>query len=72
MDGALLERGRAVHRASTADYLAVRSGLAAEAGKLTDLFRQPSLQEQFDQAGRQLLLVLGLELIHRRPKMPSV
>ncbi|WP_432110592.1 hypothetical protein [Streptomyces sp. AA1529] len=72
VDGALLERGRAVYRASTADYLAVRSGLAAEAGKLTDLFRQPFLQEQFDQAGRQLLLVLGMELIHRRPKVPSV
>ncbi|GAA3380837.1 hypothetical protein GCM10020367_69720 [Streptomyces sannanensis] len=60
VDGALLERARAVHRASMIDYL------AAEAGQLVDLFRVPTLQEQFDQAGRQLLLVLGMDLIHRR------
>ncbi|MEU6104153.1 hypothetical protein [Streptomyces flaveolus] len=68
VDGALLERGRAVHRASTADYLAVRSGLAAEAGQLADLFRRPTRQHQYDQAGHQLLLVLGMHLIHRRIK----
>ncbi|MBC7274003.1 MAG: hypothetical protein H5T76_35755 [Streptomyces sp.] len=66
VDGALLERGRAVYRASAADYLAVGSGLADEAGQLADLFRQPTLQQQFDQAGRQLLFILGMHLIHRR------
>ncbi|MFF3547509.1 hypothetical protein ACFYXD_37470 [Streptomyces platensis] len=66
VDGALLERARAVHRASMADYLAQRGDLAAEAGQLTDLFHEPTLQEQFDQTGRQLLLVIGMELIHRR------
>ncbi|MGY5104386.1 hypothetical protein [Streptomyces sp. 900105245] len=63
VDAALLERAKAVHRASMADYLAQRGGLAAEAGQLADLFREPSLQEQFDQAGRQLLFVLGMHLI---------
>ncbi|MFE5214089.1 MULTISPECIES: hypothetical protein [unclassified Streptomyces] len=68
VDAALLERARAVHRASMADYLAERGGLAAEAGQLADLFREPTLQEQFDQAGRQLLFVLGMHLIHRRTR----
>ena len=72
VDGALLERARAVHRASMAGYLAQRGGLAAEAGQLADLFREPTLQEQFDQAGRQLLLILGMELTNRRPKAHSV
>ncbi|GHD35565.1 hypothetical protein GCM10010313_83030 [Streptomyces violarus] len=72
VDRGLLERARTVQRASMADYLAVRSGLAAEAGQLAGLFREPTLQEQFDQVGRQLLLVLGMELIHRRPKAHSV
>ncbi|MFF4829009.1 hypothetical protein ACFY20_39935 [Streptomyces sp. NPDC001312] len=66
VDAALLERARAVHRASMADYLAQRGGLAAEAGQLAGLFREPSLQEQFDQAGRQLLFVLGMHLIRPR------
>ncbi|MEW2400343.1 hypothetical protein [Streptomyces sp. NPDC046862] len=35
---AMLERARAVHRASTADYLAERGDLAAEAGQLAHLF----------------------------------
>lgn len=65
VDGVLLERTRAVFRASTADYLAQRGALAAEAGQLAHLFRAPTLQEQFDQAGRQLLLVLGMHLVHR-------
>ncbi|MET7801053.1 hypothetical protein [Streptomyces decoyicus] len=64
VDAALLERAKAVHRASMADYLAQRGDLAAEAGALADLFREPTLQEQFDQAGRQLLLVLGMDLLH--------
>ncbi|GCB53552.1 hypothetical protein [Streptomyces sp. NL15-2K] len=68
VDAALLERARAVYRASMADYLAERGGLAAEAGQLADLFREPSLQEQFDEAGRELLFVLGMHLIHRRPQ----
>ncbi|MET8182374.1 hypothetical protein [Streptomyces sp. NPDC005336] len=68
VDGALLERARAVHRASMADYLAQRGTLAAEAGQLAGLFREPTLQEQFDQAGRQLLLVLGMELMQRRTR----
>ena len=69
VDGALLERARAVHRASMADYLAQRGTLAAEAGQLAGLFREPTLQEQFDQAGRQLLLlVLGMELTQRRTR----
>ncbi|MFE9069050.1 hypothetical protein [Streptomyces violaceusniger] len=51
-DGALLERARAIHRASTADYLAQSGDLATEAGQLTHLFREPTLQQQFDQAGR--------------------
>ncbi|MDL5198606.1 hypothetical protein [Streptomyces sp. ALI-76-A] len=72
VDAPLLERARAVHRASMADYLAERGDLAAEAGYLADLFREPTLQEQFDQAGRQLLLVLGMELIHRRPQAHPV
>ncbi|MGW1008289.1 hypothetical protein [Streptomyces sp. NPDC002520] len=67
VDVALLERARAVYRASMAEYLTKRGGLAAESGQLVDLFREPTLQEQFDQAGRQLLLVLGMHLIHRRP-----
>src|SRR5689334_5201171 len=66
--GALLERARAVHRASMADYLAQRGDLAAEAGELASLFREPTLQEQFDQAGKQLLLVVGMELLRRRPR----
>ncbi|MDX2819247.1 hypothetical protein PV410_43170 [Streptomyces sp. PA03-5A] len=65
LDGALLKRARAVHRASMAGYLAQRGGLATEAGQLAGLFREPTLQEQFDQDGRQLLLVLGMELVHR-------
>ncbi|MGW4034656.1 hypothetical protein ACWEFL_36070 [Streptomyces sp. NPDC004838] len=68
VDGALLERARAVHRASMTGYLAERSGLAAEAGQLTHLFREPTLQEQFDQTGRQLLLALGMELVHRHAR----
>ncbi|WP_406721751.1 hypothetical protein OG968_35105 [Streptomyces althioticus] len=66
VDGALLERGRAVYRASTADYLAVRGGLSAEAGQLAGLFREPTLQQRFNQAGHQLLLVLGMHLVNRR------
>lgn len=65
VDSALLERARTLYRASMADYLAQRAGFAAEAGQLAGLFREPTLQEQFDQAGRQLLLLLGMELIHR-------
>ncbi|WP_405504663.1 hypothetical protein [Streptomyces anulatus] len=65
---ALLERARAVHRASMTDYLAQRGDLAAEAGELAGLFGEPTLQEQFDHAGKQLLLVLGMHLIHRRPQ----
>ncbi|MCL7382535.1 hypothetical protein [Streptomyces sp. 35G-GA-8] len=65
-DAALLERARAIHRASTADYLAQRGDLATEAGQFAHLFREPALQQQFDQAGRQLLLLLGMHLIHRR------
>lgn len=72
VDRGLLERARTVQRASMADYLAVRSGLAAEAGQLAGLFREPTLQEQFDQVGRQLLLVLGMALIHRRSEAHSV
>ncbi|CAM5658859.1 MULTISPECIES: hypothetical protein [Streptomyces] len=68
VDAALLEQARAVHRASMADYLAERGDLAAGAGALADLFREPTLQEQFDQTGRQLLFVLGMHLIHRRIK----
>ncbi|MBL1109718.1 hypothetical protein JK361_34940 [Streptomyces sp. 5-8] len=68
VDTVMLERARAVHRASMTDYLADRGTLAAEAGQLAGLFREPSLQEQFDQAGRQLLLVLGIHLIHQRAK----
>ncbi|MGW7047023.1 hypothetical protein ACWGDT_30920 [Streptomyces avermitilis] len=53
-----------------ADYLAQRGELTAEAGQLASLFREPTLQEQFDQTGRELLLVLGMELVHRstRPR----
>ncbi|MFH0246239.1 hypothetical protein ACGRHY_28330 [Streptomyces sp. HK10] len=69
VDGALLERAKAVYRASTADYLAQRGDLATEAGQLAHLFREPTLQEQFDQAGRQLLLVLGMHLLHRRTRV---
>jgi hypothetical protein len=64
VDGALLERARAVHRASMAGYLAQRGDLATEAGQLAHLFCEPTRQEQFDQAGRQLLLVLGMHLVH--------
>ncbi|MER6151256.1 hypothetical protein ACWGPD_09745 [Streptomyces hirsutus] len=46
--GALLERARAVHRASMTGYLAQRDELATEAGSLAGLFREPTLQEQFD------------------------
>ncbi|CAL9674240.1 hypothetical protein SUDANB15_07641 (plasmid) [Streptomyces sp. enrichment culture] len=66
VDGALLERARAVYRASTADYLAERGDLASEAGQLAHLFREPTLQERFDQAGELLLLTLGMHLVHRR------
>ncbi|WP_369243650.1 hypothetical protein [Streptomyces sp. R41] len=68
VDSALLERARAVHRASMADYLAQRGDLAAGAGELASLFREPTLQEQFDQAGKQLLLVVGMELLHGRTR----
>lgn len=34
------------------------------AGQVARLFCEPTLQEQFDQAGRQLLLVLGMHLVH--------
>ncbi|MFG2785745.1 hypothetical protein ACGFY7_49000 [Streptomyces prunicolor] len=68
VDAALLDRARAIHRASTAGYLAQRGGLATEAGQLAHLFREPTLQQQFDQAGRQLLLVLGMHLVHRRTR----
>jgi len=69
VDRALLERARAVHRASMADYLTQRGALSAEAGALADLFHEPTLQEQFDQPGRQLLLILGMELFHRRTRV---
>ncbi|MFD5670695.1 hypothetical protein ACFXDD_36595 [Streptomyces anthocyanicus] len=68
VDAALLERTRAVHRASMTDYLAERGNLAAGAGAVAELFREPTFQEQFDQAGHQLLLALGMHLIHRRPQ----
>ncbi|MFD9463368.1 hypothetical protein [Streptomyces sp. NPDC060027] len=68
MDGALLERARAVHRASMADYVAQRGILATGAGELASLFREPTLQEQFDHAGEQLLLVVGMELLRRRTR----
>ncbi|MFE7902381.1 hypothetical protein ACFU3E_33785 [Streptomyces sp. NPDC057424] len=71
VDAALLDRARAIHRASTAGYLAQRGDLATEAGQLAHLFREPTLQEQFDQAGRQLLLVLGMHLVHSRPRTLS-
>lgn len=64
VDDALLERVRAVHRASMTGYLAQRAELAA-AGGLDGIFREPTSQEQFDEVGRQLLLALGLELTHR-------
>lgn len=67
VDSALLEQARAVHRSSRADFLTQCSGLAAEAGQLAHLFRAPTLQEQFDQAGGQLLL-FGMVLIHRRAR----
>ncbi|MFF9286413.1 hypothetical protein [Streptomyces griseosporeus] len=69
VDGALLERGRAVYRASTADYLAVRADLASEAGQLAGLFREPTLQQQFDAAAKQLLFDLGMHLVHRRTRV---
>ncbi|WP_328443333.1 MULTISPECIES: hypothetical protein [unclassified Streptomyces] len=73
VDGALLERARAIHRVSMADYLAQRGDLAAGAGELAGLFREPTLQEQFDQTGKQLLLVLGMELLRRpRPAQRTV
>ncbi|MFI1443279.1 hypothetical protein [Streptomyces fructofermentans] len=51
-----------------ADYLAQHGDLAAGAGELADPFREPTLQEQFNQAGKQLLLVLGMELLRRRTR----
>lgn len=68
VDGALLEKVRATHRASMSDYLAQRGELAVNAGELHSLFREPDLQEQFDQTGLQLLLTLGLEMTHRRAR----
>ncbi|MGW1045014.1 hypothetical protein [Streptomyces sp. NPDC002547] len=47
VDGALLERVRAVHRASMTDYL------VAEAGALADLFREPTLQEHFTRSTKR-------------------
>ncbi|MFF7098462.1 hypothetical protein ACFY9A_39785 [Streptomyces rubradiris] len=44
----------------------IANGFVTEAGQLADLFRLPPLQQQFDQAGHQLLLVLGMHLIYRR------
>ncbi len=46
------------------DYLGQRRELTSSTGELTDLFREPTLQEQFDQVGRQLLLALGRQLTH--------
>ncbi|MER5385957.1 hypothetical protein ABT040_37890 [Streptomyces sp. NPDC002688] len=51
-----------------ADYLPRRGDLAARAGELASLFRDPTLQEQFDQAGEQLLLVVGMELLRGRTR----
>lgn len=68
VDSALLERARAVRHASMADYLGQRSELAADAGTLAGIFDEPTLQEQFDQTGEQLLLVLGMELLRRRTR----
>ncbi|MFD6549059.1 hypothetical protein [Streptomyces sp. NPDC058398] len=50
------------------DYLAHRGELASNAGELPSLFREPDLQEQFDQTGRYLLLTLGLEMTQRRAR----
>ncbi|WP_231157373.1 hypothetical protein [Streptomyces sp. CNZ748] len=72
---ALLEQVRTVQRASTADYFTERGDLAAEAGQLAGVFREPTLQERFDQAGRELLFVLGMCLLypaHRRGPRPGV
>lgn len=38
---------------------------------LANLFREPTIQEQFDQTGRQLLLVLGMYLIRPRNRPGS-
>jgi hypothetical protein len=66
VDGPLLERVRAAHRASMADYAGQRHELAVSAGEFTGLFREPTFREQFDQVGRQLLFALGLELTQHR------
>lgn len=66
VDGTLLDKTRAIHRASMNGYLAQRHALAAGAGTLAPLFHEPDLQEQFDRVGHQLLLALGLELTRRR------
>ncbi|WP_429638070.1 hypothetical protein, partial [Streptomyces auratus] len=68
VDDALLERARVVHRASMTDYLAHREVFAAKAGELAGLSRSPTLQERFDAVGGELLLVLGMEFVHRRTR----
>lgn len=62
----LLEEARAAARAWTADYLAERPGLEAAAGSLADAFRSPTLDEQVNTAGKQLLHTLGLLLRQRQ------
>ncbi|MFF7705404.1 hypothetical protein [Streptomyces lydicus] len=70
--GPQLDRVRAVHRASMADYLRQHCELATSVGELTELLRKPTAQEQFDEVGRQLLLTLGFELTrHRTDRRPK-
>ncbi|MFE2303527.1 hypothetical protein ACFXAW_35625 [Streptomyces sp. NPDC059445] len=39
----------------------------AGAGELASRFHEPTFQEQFDQAGEQLLIVVGMKLLRSYP-----
>lgn len=70
-DAGVLEQARTLHRTSTAEYLAQRRALAAQAGPLADAFREPTLEEQINDGAQQLLLALGRHLLNKRAGRPQ-
>ncbi|MFI1177329.1 hypothetical protein [Streptomyces melanogenes] len=65
MDRVLLERARSAHQASMADHHGRHPELAATAGPLARICHEPSLEEQINSIGNDLLFAIGLELLHR-------
>ncbi|MBW8485122.1 hypothetical protein [Actinomadura parmotrematis] len=57
---ALLDRAGVLHRHSKREYAALRPGLAAQTtGTLSELFAERTMDEEFNSAGRDLLMALG-------------